>query len=123
MAAFLKKILHIKTLSIIQNLRLNPKEGMSFDNWGGIIRYKLNYPVFIDDRADFYGEQFYNEYVVLIQTLPGWQKKLDKYKINWVLLPPTSRLINALRADNHWQQAGEDKASVLMIRKKQHLEI
>jgi len=106
-----------KTLSIIKDLRLDPKQGMAFDNWGGILRYKLDYPVFIDDRADFYGEQFYTEYVGMVQALPGWQNKLDKYQINWVLMPHNNRLINELNVDSNWAKAGEDQASVLMIRK------
>jgi len=106
-----------KTLSKIKELRLPAKNGLALDNWGGIIRYKLDYPVFIDDRADFYGENFYSDYVVLIQTLPGWQKKLAEYHIDWVLLPHTNRLTFALSADNNWQIAEQDKASVLLVRK------
>ena len=49
-----------QTLKIVKQLNLDPKQGLSMDNWGGIIRYKLDYPVFIDDRADFYGSNFYN---------------------------------------------------------------
>ncbi len=115
---FPEKNIPNKTLNIIKKLHLDPQEGMSFDNWGGVIKYKIDYPVFIDDRADFYGEQFYSQYAVLTQILPGWQKLLDQYKISWVLLPYNNRLTNELRADSHWQQIGEDQASVLMMRKK-----
>ncbi len=56
------------------------------DNWGGIIRYKIDYPVFIDDRADFYGEAFYIEYAKILQASPGWQSLLKKHQIEWIFI-------------------------------------
>lgn len=106
------------TLAMIKKLHLKPEQGVALDNWGGIIRYQLDYPVFIDDRSDFYGEPFYLEYGRLILTSEGWQKIMDKYHINWVLLPKNYRLIQALKADNHWQLVAEDQASALMVRKE-----
>lgn len=105
-----------KTLALIKEMRLDPKHGFSMDNWGGVIRYKINYPVFIDDRADFYGEEFYIEYGKIFLANPGWQKLLDKYKIEWVLLPPKSRLIEELKEDKHWQIKGKDSAAILMVK-------
>ncbi len=106
------------TLAVIKKLHLQPQQGVSLDNWGGIIRYELDYPVFIDDRADFYGEPFYIQYGKLILTAPGWEKLLAKYHTNWVLLPKNYHLIEILKADNHWQLVAEDQASALMVRKE-----
>jgi len=105
------------TLAVIKQLGLDPKHGFALDNWGGIIKYQIDYPVFIDDRADFYGEDFYFQYAKIIQTSPGWQQVLSKYQIEWILLPPGSRLIEELKADSHWRMAAQDKASVLLIKK------
>jgi hypothetical protein len=74
--------------------------------------------VFIDDREDFYGLKFYLDYVGLIQTIPGWQNVLQKYQIEWVLLPKTSRLIKELQLDNNWLIEAVDQAAVLVVRKK-----
>ncbi len=106
-----------KTLTIIKERHLDPKHGMAFDNWGGIISYKLGYPVFIDDRADFFDPQFYAEYGALIQTAPGWQNILTKYDIDWILLPVGNRLIEELKTNNQWQIAAQDRASILMVHK------
>ena len=106
------------TLNIIKELHLDPKHGFSMDNWGGIIRFKINYPVFIDDRADFYGQDFYAEYGNLILTAPGWQNILKKYQIEWVLLPKNNRLLGELKRDSRWQIKGEDKGSLLMVQTK-----
>lgn len=107
------------TLTIIKEMKLDPKRGMSLDNWGGVIRYKLDYPVFIDDRSDFYGEDFFIQYGKLLQAAPGWQKILDRYQINWILLPPNYRLVQELSSNPHWRIAAEDKAAILLLRNKQ----
>ena len=109
------------TLNIIKQLHLEPKHGLSLDNWGGIIRYKIDYPVFIDDRADFYGQDFYIEYAKLTQTAPGWQNLLKKYHIEWILLPKDNRLIQELKTDSHWQIKAEDVGSILMVKKPSDL--
>ncbi|MBK7746372.1 MAG: hypothetical protein IPI39_03925 [Candidatus Obscuribacter sp.] len=94
------------------------EHGFNFDNWGGIIRYKLNMPVYIDDRADFYGEQFYQDYGRICETKPGWQELLDKKQIDWILFPKESFLANALKLDKNWQLKSSDQASVLYTRVK-----
>ncbi len=110
------------TLNIIKELHLDPKHGFSMDNWGGIIRFKIGYPVFIDDRADFYGQDFYVEYGKLIQTSPGWQNILKKHQIEWILLPKNSRLIEELKMDSHWQVRAEDRGSVLIMQKSANVD-
>lgn len=111
------------TLAILKSAEehgeLKPEAGFNYDNWGGYLAYKLNTRVFIDDRADFYGEPFYQEYGIVSQTLPGYEQILDKYKINWVLFPHESRLAAVLKNNsNKWTVAGEDKGSYLFKRKE-----
>ena len=108
----------IQTLAYIKNNKLEAREGMSLDNWGGIIRYQLDMPVFIDDRADFYGEKFYNEYGTICEVRPGYMVLLDKHKINWVLFPRESTLVQTLKARSDWKVVSEDKASTLLVRGK-----
>ncbi|MBS2002584.1 MAG: hypothetical protein JST44_13830 [Cyanobacteria bacterium SZAS LIN-5] len=103
---------------------LKVNEGFNMDNWGGYIRYKLGTPVFIDDRADFYGEGYYAQYSIINQVLtfengaPNWLDWLAKDHIQWVLVPKDSRLALALKAQDGWKVAAEDPASVLIIHEK-----
>jgi len=106
----------IQTLAYIKDKKLEAKEGLSLDNWGGIIRYQLDMPVFIDDRADFYGEKFYNDYGTICEIRPGYLMLLDQHKINWVLFPRDSELIKALKAQGQWKVVSEDRASTLLVR-------
>jgi hypothetical protein len=96
---------------------LDANRGFNFDNWGGYIRYLLGTRVFIDDRADFYGEKFYYEYGNVSLVQPGWQKILDDHKIQWVLFPKDSLLSAALSKTPGWQNVAQDEASQLFVRK------
>jgi hypothetical protein len=106
-----------KTLAAITDLKLDPKHGFSLDNWGGYIRYQANIPVFIDDRADFYGEKFYLEYARVVGLLPGWGDVFKRYDITWVLFPKNSNLAYALRENPNWKIAAEDDTAYLFVKK------
>jgi len=110
-----------KTLQYIKENKLPFDRGFNHDNWGGLIRYKLGQRVFIDDRADFYGEEFYKKYGAIVQTQPGWSKQLDEAKIEWILMPKNSKLAAALKTEPQWKVACEDGlneefGSILFVR-------
>jgi len=109
-----------RTLECIREHHLKPETGFNMDNWGGYISYKLGIPVFIDDRADFYGESFYLDYGTVSTVSPGWRDVLDKYKIEWVLFPANSRLASSLSEEPDWKLLCEDKASLLLVRAAEH---
>ena len=112
---FDKRTAPTQTLNYIQEQKLNPSQGLNFDNWGGYIRYKIGIPVFIDDRADFYPESFYLSYGTVAQTLPGWQAVLKQYGIKWIIFPNNSRLVAALSERPEWRLAAKDDAASLYI--------
>ncbi|HEY9680704.1 MAG TPA: hypothetical protein V6C86_03840 [Oculatellaceae cyanobacterium] len=104
---------------------LKPESGISYDNWGGYLFWMgqrqsppIVQKVFIDDRADFYGETHYKKYALVSQVDPGFDTLLKDYKLNWVLFPFNSRIVDALKKSPDWQEAARDKASVLMVRKQ-----
>lgn len=105
-----------KTLEYIKTNKLAYDKGFNFDNWGGIIRFKLDQRVFIDDRADFYGEKFYIQYGNIIQAKPGWEKLLDKNNIEWILMPSNTMLVQALKDKPGWQLKAKDEAASLYVR-------
>jgi hypothetical protein len=105
------------TLDYIVNHHLPWNRGFNLDNWGGYIRYKTGQRVFIDDRLDFYGGDFYLRYVRAAATLPGWQKLLDEYRVAWVLFPKDTLLANMLGEMPDWQLQAKDEAAYLFVRK------
>jgi hypothetical protein len=88
--------------------------GFAMDNWGGYIRYETGHRVFIDDRPDFYGTAFYERYIETIAARPKWNKLLDDYRIQWVLVPKNVPLVVVLRQAG-WRLDAEDRAAYLFV--------
>jgi hypothetical protein len=89
------------------------------DSWGGYLIYRL-YPqnkVFVDDRHDFYGEEFLKDYLKAIRLTPDWDVFLQAKKVNWALLPVGSSLANMLEETSQWNVVHRDGTSVLLERK------
>ncbi len=117
-SGFDSKHMPTATLAYIQEQHLDPRGGFNYDNWGGYIRYATGMPVFIDDRADFYGEKFYLEYARVSMVEPGWSDVLKKYNIQWVLFPNNSRLVARLSESPEWKVVKKDDAASLLERVK-----
>jgi hypothetical protein len=111
------------TLAYIKQHNLDPKKGFNLDNWGGYIRYKTGNRVFIDDRSDFYGQEFFQKYGQIAEVHKGWDKALDGFNVEWILFPRNSYLALALidqekSGKAKFYKAAEDPAAYLFIRKR-----
>ncbi len=111
-----------------QSGELNPLRGFNTDNWGGYLRYRLDKPVFIDDRAEFYGEPFFLQYMAVAFAQPTWKEELDGKayatteqngsSVQWLLVPKGSKIADVLTNDPAWgAPADQDKVAALFIRK------
>ncbi len=89
--------------------------------WGGYLIWRLypSYQVYIDGRADVYGDAFIFDYIKLQEADPGWKNQLDQEDIRTVLLEPGTPLVNILRLSPQWKIAFEDSLSVLFVRNNQ----
>ena len=91
------------------------------DGWGGYLITNLpERPVFIDSRVDFYGLEFLEEYIAVVRLRPEWRSVLIRYDIAYILMPPDTQLIAALRDDPAWrvvvEMDDEHDKSVLLER-------
>lgn len=87
--------------------------------WGGYLLYR-EWPdelVFIDGQTDFYGEALTREYQQVINLAGDWEQILDKYGVDWALIPATLPLADALEADG-WILLYEDDRAVILRREK-----
>lgn len=114
---FSPKSMPTTTLDAVKANKLDPKYGLNYDNWGGYIAYKTGNRVFIDDRADFYGEEFYLDYGDMILCHPNWKQLMDKYKIQWVLFPSNRVIAVKLKDEPDWKLLAQDQCSSLYVRK------
>ena len=85
------------------------------DAWGGYLIYKL-YPankVFIDGRSDFYGSTFNEKYLDVMNVRYDWEKNLDQYHVNTILLPPTASLASTLKESRRWRPVYDDGVAIV----------
>jgi hypothetical protein len=86
-------------------------------NFGGYFIWKLypDYPVYIDGRADVYGDQFLHDFAkVYYVTDPDWLRIIRQWHIQTVILPPDAPLIAALRLTHGWKEAYSDSRAVVL---------
>jgi hypothetical protein len=90
----------------------------AIDQWGDYLIYRL-YPskqVFIDGRSDFYGDKFGEHYLDLTYVKYGWEKTLDQYDIDTILLSPDTPLATTLKISRDWRLVYDDGVAVVFRR-------
>jgi hypothetical protein len=88
-------------------------------NFGGYLIWKLypDYPVYIDGRADLYGDQFLNEFAgTYYVTDPKWGEHIQHWKIQTILLPPDAPLVAALKLSHEWTEVYTDAQAAILTR-------
>jgi hypothetical protein len=90
-------------------------------NWGGYFIWKLypDYKVFIDGRADLYGDAFMDE-LASIYYLKGaaWRGLFERWGIQTVVLPPDAPLVTALTALPDWRVIYSDNQAVILTKSR-----
>jgi hypothetical protein len=83
--------------------------------WGGYLIRRLypEYRVYIDGRADVYGDAFMTESFDVYDGRPGWRKPLERLKVGTVLIAPDAALASLLRVDPEWKRVYEDDQAVI----------
>ncbi len=87
--------------------------------WGGYLLYRL-WPeklVFIDGQTDFYGEDLTYTHEQTLEAQGDWQGVLDKYQIQWVILPPERGLGPWLDQSAEWERIFQDDTASVWVRR------
>lgn len=102
----------------VEFVRQVQPEGRMFNayNYGGYLVWALpENPVFIDGRADVYGDEIINEWLGITYGEPGWQAKLDSWGVGFVLVEPSAPLADLLAYEG-WELLYEDDVAVVYRR-------
>jgi len=94
-----------------------PQPVMNHYNWGGYFIWKLfpDYRVYIDGRADLYGDAFMEEFAsAYFVKGENWRAPFVRWHIETVVLPPEAPLINALRLQPGWKEVFVDGQAVVL---------
>jgi hypothetical protein len=87
--------------------------------WGGYLISNLypEYRVYIDGRADVYGDAFIEEFLKTHDGEANWREPLDRDGVRTVIVGPNVALASLLRVDGGWDKVFEDQKSVIFVRK------
>jgi hypothetical protein len=99
-------------------LQSHPGFGPIFNHydWGGYLIWKL-YPetrVFIDGRADLYGDPMLDQFASTYQFKDDWRRPLEHWDIHTVLVPSHSALAVGLGNAPGWSVAYGDAQAVVL---------
>jgi len=87
--------------------------------WGGYLIWRM-YPqarVFIDGRADVYGDAFIeNVYLKAYRGGVDWREPLDRYDVRVVLIEPNAPLAAQLAREAPWKQVYGDQQAIVYVR-------
>ncbi len=86
--------------------------------WGGYLIRRLypDYRVYIDGRADVYGDAFMIETMKTFDGHSKWREPLDRLAVRTVLISPNAPLASLLREDGQWKKVYEDRQAVIFTR-------
>jgi hypothetical protein len=78
------------------------------DATGGYLIYANRLPVFVDDRAELYGAEFFGEFVDTRRGAPAWRATFDRYGIEQALVSTDAGLAEALTTEG-WELVFTDE--------------
>lgn len=97
----------------------HPQQGRMFNHfpWGGYLLYRLwpDQQVFIDAQTDFYGEALTREYIAVTNGQEGWEDILEKYQVEWMIVPSDEPLASRLTAHPSWKPVYKDDTAQIFV--------
>jgi hypothetical protein len=82
------------------------------DEWGDYLIWSRR-RVFVDGRSDFYGDDFEEKYLGVLNVKYGWEQTLARFGVDTILMPPDAPLTGALKESSHWKVVYDDGISLV----------
>jgi hypothetical protein len=100
----------------IETLRGYPAARVfTYDQWGDYLIYR-GYPqarVFVDGRSDYYGLDFETKVWDVENVKYDWERTLNGFGIDTILLPPRMALVGALKESRRWRVVYDDGVALV----------
>jgi hypothetical protein len=104
----------------VQYLASHPLPGKMLNEYfiGGYLLYALTpaQKVFIDGRADMYGEKIFGDYLKIVQLDEATDQLLSEYEIGWLIFPVKEPLLLYLKAGGGWTEVYQDRQVAILQR-------
>lgn len=97
-------------------MRENGVSGRIFNtyHWGGYLIWQ-GYPVFVDGRAELYGDEIMDEHMKVHKVKPDWEAPLRDYAIDIVLIESDTPLAVLLKESVRWQAIYRDSTASVFV--------
>ncbi|HEY2017704.1 MAG TPA: hypothetical protein VGH38_29560 [Bryobacteraceae bacterium] len=85
------------------------------DEWGDYLIWSL-YPsqkVFVDGRSDFYGDDFEEKYIDVLNVRYDWEQILSGFDVDTILMPINAPLSGALKESSRWHVVFDDGVALV----------
>jgi hypothetical protein len=118
-AAVISRNYPVQAVSFIRDRGLMGKRVFNEYVWGGFLIWN-DIPVFIDGRADLYGDKFFRNYLAtrdVRKNLREVEAVFDRFRVDYLLLRPDSALAAICRVHRKWQEVYRDKVSCVCVRR------
>ena len=79
----------------------------------------VDFRVSIDDRGDFYGDDYVFRFADTLTGAPGWEKNLQTGRFDSLLLDPNWPINQMLKYQPEWKEVWRDKNIVAYWRDAQ----
>ncbi len=95
-----------------------PPQLFNLYEWGGYLMwFAPGVPVFMDGRTDVYMGGPLDDYMVIWQAQPGWDRLLAKYDVGHALVRRRSPLRKAMLDSGEWREVCHDDVGSVLVRK------
>lgn len=108
----------VTAVDFLEESGLAEEPGYNSYNWGGYLIWR-GLPVFVDGRADVYGDEFLFYYLQAFEVQQNWQEPLSDFDVSYVLMERDSPLMTVLAASGEWQEAYRDDIAQIFVRQTQ----
>jgi len=105
----------VAAVDYLEHTGLARSRGYNNYGWGGYLIWR-GLPVFVDGRADVYGDDFLFYYLKSYDVKEDWRRPLDDFDVEYVLMQKGSALSTVLAASGSWEEAYADQLAQIFVR-------
>lgn len=107
----------VAAVDFLEASGLDTARGYNTYGWGGYLIWR-GIPVFVDGRADVYGDDFLFFYQRAAQLRSDWREPLERYAVDYVLVGRHSALATMLAEVQGWEEAYADDMARVFVRRE-----
>jgi hypothetical protein len=105
----------VAAVDFLEQAGLAEAPGYNSYNWGGYLIWR-GFPVFVDGRADVYGDDFLFYYLKAFAAQEDWYLPLHDFDVQYVLMERGSPLAIILSVSAQWDEAYTDEIAQIFVR-------